>query len=266
MAQSGSSASLETINDLKIRLVTLGQAESAKPQSFIIDAKRLIRRLDYNLSQYEQDIEPFMPLFSAAGLRRPNFFGDAIPSLKNMVAYCEQRMKQVAENVQQLMEGLRLRTQMLYAQSAEKATRAALTEARHLRSMALFLETMNQRVAELWQIPEKSKRLELYYQAERYQKLTEFLQLERLCQSSAVGGGDWLKDGCSVMNQEFFKIKTNLTRIMPTLIRVQLKRLREANVRSELLHIVEQQLDGQNLAAAVETHDAALRLSEGEER
>jgi hypothetical protein len=259
IAEEGSTSTFESIAKLQTDLVALTQVESGRPQSVIIQAKRLIRQLEYDIEDYEKELAQFIPFMQKQKIKQPDLAGEAIQVLKKMVGYCEDRSQKFLAAIDSLMDGLIQRRKALIAMEAEKETRETIAQAAFLEASAKFLKGVNLKIKELWQLPERSKVLDLPLFGDDYHRVLSFIMQEKMCSAQKA---DWMETGCNIMKGEFAKAKKHLAQTLPFSIQINLIILRRAKINNQLLDLVETSLKKNQLAAAIADYDAAVNLSD----
>ncbi len=260
LAQNASTASLETLPHLQLSLVQVSRTESLLPQQMALGARALSLKMAHAHDTFMTEVNPYVAFMTAHGMVRPNMADTSVQVLESIIAYADARYARTSEIVSKVMAGIRRRQEALVAQSAEDEAREVLTESSTLEASQKFLTEMNARVTQVGRLPPRSTRLGLYYLAGKLLEHEGILQLQGTCANTV--STPWMGTGCNVLAPQYAKSRTYVMSTIPTILRMNVGKMRTAGVNEALLQEVEGHLTANRLRAATIAYDVAVRASE----
>ena len=251
-------ADLSQTQDLKIRIIQLGQAESVSADSLVLDAYRLAADLETIQAEHEIAMGSLRDLADQQGVGTVDLVGGSLAHLRNIIAYVDTRKRAAATTIQRVYAGLRARSDGLIASGAAQQTQATLAQAAFLSASSKFLDEITARSLELKRSPPVGKKLKVPLLAEQYDRMSAFLQLESLCTAGASTVPTWRDAGCQAVKRDVALARNFLSTRLPSTLRINIAFMRNAGLPAGAIADIEQRVAANQWKAAALSNDAAL--------
>jgi hypothetical protein len=249
---------------IKMGTVDIGKSENIK----IADLFEKITFLRENMSNiqftYDQALNPYKVWMIDHKFKIPDLLTVAITSLDNMAAYLNSRKAFTNDATKKLVSGIETRTKAIILSKADKSTRDTISNEAQSQRAIDFMNTINAKIADMWKISPKSKKLGLNYLYPKYEKFAAVLAYETICQVVLKPSvpTSWMATGCNLMLIEFSKAKNYLKDGLPIEIQVGVSLMQAAGVDTTFLIRITQLAAQNKPAEAARLHDVALMSTE----
>jgi len=218
--------------------------------------------------EYEKEIGKHESFISENGLKILDETKVPINFLARIMVYTDERKELMKNECEALMRDLKSRRELLAVSQAKEAVRDDILRAQDLWSASEFLSKVTGYIDGLWDLPEKSPTMGLYYFLPRYRKLTNFIKLKPICDDKDNEFMTWKQTGCVGLLSEIDKAERYLSKSIPDFVEaglydLELKAYEDGDeIQFALVTEAIEAIERGDIEQAVSLYDKTLRMED----